>query len=84
MYEISIKPSALKELKKLPNSVKKKCELRIDELNKNPRPVGCEKLRGKERIYRIRIGKYRIVYFIDDDKRFVKVLAVRKRADVYR
>jgi mRNA interferase RelE/StbE len=84
VYAISIKPSALKELKKLPGSVKRKCELHIDELHENPRPTGCAKLRGKEKTYLIRIGKYRIVYFIDDDGLLVKVLAVRKRADIYR
>lgn len=40
MYEIIIKPSALKELNKLPNQMVKKISIAIDNLSKEPRPSG--------------------------------------------
>jgi len=42
------------------------------------------KLAGTERLYRIRIGGYRIVYGVDKAARQVTVLYVRHRREVYR
>jgi mRNA interferase RelE/StbE len=39
---------------------------KIAGLADNPRPHGCEKLSAQEQ-YRIRFGKYRILYTIQDD-----------------
>lgn len=44
-------------------------------LAENPRPSGCEKLTGQER-YRIRQGRYRIVYSIQDKQLTVWVIKV--------
>jgi mRNA-degrading endonuclease RelE of RelBE toxin-antitoxin system len=42
VYKISIKPSALKELSKLPKAAVKKIEKAIDALASEPRPVGIK------------------------------------------
>jgi mRNA interferase RelE/StbE len=39
---------------------------RIFSLAENPRPAGCEKLAGQDERYRVRAGRYRIVYSIGD------------------
>ena len=82
-YKIYIKPSAEKELKKVPKKVLQKIVGRIIRLSLNPRPFGCEKLSYKEK-YRIRQGNYRIVYSIEDEKLFVIVVKVGHRRDVYK
>ena len=46
-------------------------------------PPGCEKLTGQDR-YRLRQGRYRIVYSIQDDELTVWVVKVGHRKDVYR
>lgn len=56
---------------------------RIDALSKNPRPSGCEKLTGQER-YRVRQGRYRIVYSVQDEGLTVWIVKVGQRKDVYR
>ncbi len=85
MYTISIKPSALKEISKLPKPIIKKVENAIDNLAANPRPDGVKKLKGTtENLYRIRIGNYRIVYIIDDVIRIVNISRVGHRRDIYR
>ena len=38
------------------------------ELEPNPRPPGCKKLQGGENKWRIRIGDYRVVSTIDDER----------------
>lgn len=82
-YELSIKPSAVKELKKLPLRDRRRTVDRIFELSSRPRPVGCEKLSGRER-YRVRQGDYRVLYSVDDEAREVTVFKIGHRGEVYR
>jgi mRNA interferase RelE/StbE len=53
-------------------------------LENDPRPPGCQKLKGNDDLYRIRVGDYRIVYSVDDDGRIIIVLVAAHRRDVYR
>lgn len=55
----------------------------ILELERIPRPRGSKKLRGVQD-YRLRVGDYRVLYSIDDDRRVVEVMAVGHRREVYR
>jgi mRNA interferase RelE/StbE len=57
---------------------------RLESLAENPRPPGCAKLEGASRLWRIRVGNYRVVYEIDETSRTVDVSIVRHRRDVYR
>lgn len=61
-YTLLILPSAQKQLDKLPNNTATRIEDKILELEHNPRPQGCKKLKGRD-AYRIRIGDYRAVPF---------------------
>jgi len=83
-YRILIKPSAVKEIEAI--SAKKDRQRivgRISKLADNLRPPGCEKLSGQEK-YRIRQGRHRIVYSIEDQDLIVYVVKVGHRKDVYR
>jgi mRNA interferase RelE/StbE len=72
-----------KDLSSLPREVLLQVDAQIMKLRDNPRPHGCEKLKGRDG-WRIRVGNYRIVYEIDDRRRTIAVLHVRHRKDVYR
>lgn len=80
-YKICIKPSAAKELKKIPKKVLQKVVEKIKGLAFDPRPPGCEKLSSEER-FRIRQGDYRIVYTIEDEKLIVIVVKIGHRRDI--
>lgn len=82
-YKIEIKKSAIKELSGIPKNDLKKIISRIKKLATNPRPEGCEKLSGQE-LYRVRQGRYRILYSIQDDVLVVCVIKIGHRKDVYR
>jgi mRNA interferase RelE/StbE len=60
-YEIFFKESVWKDLRKTPKRDLKRILSRIEKLGDDPRPMGCEKLTAQE-LYRVRQGKYRIVY----------------------
>jgi mRNA interferase RelE/StbE len=82
-YELLLRPSVEKDLKKIPAADLRKILARIETLRENPRPVGCAKLSGEE-YYRVRQGDYRIVYEIEDNRLIVIVVKVGHRRDIYR
>lgn len=83
VFEIYFKESVWKDVKRIPKKDLRNILKKIKGLSKDPRPHGCEKLTGQER-YRLRQGKYRIVYSIQDDGLTVWVVQVGHRKDVYR
>ena len=82
-YDIFFKESVWKDLRKVLKSNLKKILSRIQKLKDNPRPIGCEKLAGQE-LYRIRQGKYGIVYSIQDNELTVWIIRLGHRSNVYR
>ncbi|NIT34933.1 MAG: type II toxin-antitoxin system RelE/ParE family toxin [candidate division Zixibacteria bacterium] len=84
MYRIKIKTSAFKELERLGPRIRARVKSSIEGLKEAPRPTGARKLTGKENLYRIRVGDYRVVYGVEDEAKTVTVIAVRKREVAYR
>jgi mRNA interferase RelE/StbE len=83
-YNVLIKPSALKEIESLPLKRNRQRILgRIERLSEDPRPPGSRKLSGQE-AYRLRQGRYRVLYTIADRELIVEVVRVGDRKDVYR
>jgi mRNA interferase RelE/StbE len=83
VYKVFFKKSVRKDLSTIPKNILKKILSRINSLGEEPRPEGCEKLTGQER-YRLRQGKYRILYSIQDDELTIWIVKVGHRKDVCR
>jgi mRNA interferase RelE/StbE len=84
MYQVFVKKSVEKQLLQISSAYYKAIRKKIDNLGENPRPKGFRKLEGFENKYRVRVGKYRILYSIKDDILIVEVINVGLRKDVYR
>ena len=82
VYKIFFKKSVEKDFKVIPKNDLVKILERIETLTENPRPPGCEKLTGQQK-YRLRQGRYRILYSIQDDELTVWVVKVGHRKDIY-
>jgi len=82
-YRVLFKSSVEKDFSAIPKNVVKRILDRIRTLEDNPRPIGCEKLTGQEK-YRLRQGRYRIVYSIQEDELTFWVVKVGHRKDIYR
>jgi mRNA interferase RelE/StbE len=83
-YTIKVKRSARKEIKAISTKRDRQRVIkRIAALADDPRPPGCVKLSGRN-AYRIRLGRYRIVYTIEDAQVIVEVVNVGPRGSVYR
>jgi mRNA interferase RelE/StbE len=83
-YDVQIAPAAERQLRKLPPQAQVKVFKVLETLANNPRPSGIEKLCAEPRLWRVRVGDYRVVYFIDDGARLIIVLVARHRKDAYR
>ena len=82
-YRVFFKKSIEKDFAAIPQEELKRILRRIELLREDPRPPGCEKMTGQER-YRVRQGRYRILYSIQDEQLSVWVVKVGHRKDVYR
>jgi mRNA interferase RelE/StbE len=83
-YTITFARSARKELQSLSSDVAERLLRKIESLIINARPAGSKKLSGSTDLWRIRVGDYRVVYKIDDNRFIVDVVVVRHRREVYR
>jgi mRNA interferase RelE/StbE len=83
-YRLLIKPAAVKEIEAIPlKRDRQRVVERINKLADDPRPFGSEKISGQDK-YRVRQGRYRILYTIEDQDLIVQVVKVGHRKDVYR
>ncbi len=64
--------------------LKQRIGQKIDLLAENPRPPGCEKLSGTENRWRVRVGDYRIIYEVYDNRLVVLVIRIGHRREIYR
>lgn len=82
-YKLVLKPSAEKQFAALPRSVQKRVFSVLQKLSGDPRPAGSIKLKGNFDYYRVRVGRYRVIYAIQDDYLKILVLVIAHRRDAY-
>jgi len=82
-YKVLITAGAEHELRGLPAAERSRVTKRILALQHDPRPPGCKKLSGIEG-YRLRVGRYRVLYVIADEARAVTIYEIGHRREVYR
>ncbi len=83
MYQVLIEKRARKSLLKIAKQDQKKIIDAIQALKENQHPAGSKKLVGRD-AWRIRIGNYRVIYEIYDEKLIVDVIDLGHRKDIYR
>ena len=82
-YEVLLRRRAEKQLDRVPYTDHRRIVTAMLALEDDPRPRGCRKL--FDDIYRIRVGAYRVIYKIDDQREEVVVGKVaRRREDTYK
>lgn len=84
VYTVKFSKKAEKAYKKLPGEVRLRIDQKLNYLRNTPKGHDTIKLRGDENAYRTRVGTYRIVYEIEDDKLLVWIVDVDHRSNIYR
>ena len=83
-YSVELTRRAQKQLADLPADLRRRIAARIDALAEQPRPAGAIKLQGFVNAWRLRVGDYRILYEIQDQRLIVYVLRIGHRREIYR
>lgn len=84
-YEVVFKKSAVKELQALPQKMQQKVldAVRLLSLNPYTELLQIKKMKGADKLYRIRIQDYRVIYLIENHIIKITVIKVGHRKDVY-
>ena len=79
-YKLKFLPTALKEWKKLDNTIRIQLKKKLEEVLENP-TIQANRLRKFENHYKIKLrtSGYRLVYEVIDDEIVVLVIAIGKR-----
>ncbi|PIN94711.1 type II toxin-antitoxin system RelE/ParE family toxin [Candidatus Pacearchaeota archaeon CG10_big_fil_rev_8_21_14_0_10_30_48] len=80
MYNIEWKEHALQNLEKLENSIAKRIIKKVEELSENPFSQDIKRLKGGNYL-RLRVGDYRIIFFIEQDR--IQIFKVGHRKNIY-
>ncbi len=83
-YTVDFLSQAEKDLDGISEPFYRRIRSVIAGLADDPRPAGALKVSGYLNRYRIRVGKYRVVYEIYDKRLRVLVVAAAERGEVYK
>ncbi|MDD5614854.1 MAG: type II toxin-antitoxin system RelE/ParE family toxin [Candidatus Methanoperedens sp.] len=86
-YIVLINKKLDKSIKNLPEIQVKKFVTLIDVLTTNPFPwkdFDLKKIEGSDDTYRIRFGRYRVVYYVEKKQKTIHVLKFEIRGKAYK
>ena len=84
MLKVELGNPAKRFLKKCDNLLYERLMHKISSLSTNPFPRDAVRVVGrKEKIFRIRVGDYRVQYIVDYDKNLILITDVDKRPRAY-
>jgi mRNA interferase RelE/StbE len=83
VYELRFARGVVKVLNKLAAKEQERIKAALRTLAEEPRDMGSKKLRGTQ-LYRYRVGSYRIIYGIWDERLVIVVLDVMHRSKDYK
>lgn len=85
VWILRVAGSAERQLARLPDRMAAAVvEFLVGPLCENPYRVGHPLQRELAGLWSARRGAYRVIYEIDDEERFIDVLRIEHRSDVYR
>ena len=82
-FKLQFKKYAAKELMAIPNKEIKRILQSIDQLIENPRPINSKKLSASEK-YRLRVGDYRVLYEIQDQRLIIFIVKIAHLKEAYK
>jgi len=85
VYSIHFSKQADRAMRKVPSSISNRIRERLVLIAEDPYAshANVTKLQGRSG-YRLRIGKWRVIYEIENDRLIILVLRVATRGEVYR
>lgn len=85
MFNLSLRSSAKKFLKHCDAILTKRISFKLESLRSNPFPSDCKRVENQEeKIFRVRVGDYRILYSVSFEKNLIFVEDIDTRSNVYK
>ena len=82
-FSVEFSKRAQKDLKNLDKIISNRCLTEIENLRENPFPRDAIKVKGEDNVFRVRVGKYRILYEVYHDRKLVLIAKIDKRERAY-
>jgi len=84
-FSIYLSTSSQKFLKKLDEINYERIIKRLEELSVDPFPSDAKRIIGrKEKVFRVRVGNYRILYVVYLEKQAILISNIDKRSRIYK
>lgn len=84
MFTVRFNPHCLKFLKKLPIENNERIISKIKLLQSEPFPTDTKRVVGvKDKLFRVRVGKYRILYAVNYSSNEIYIAKIDLRENVY-
>ena len=80
-FKVLLHPKAAKELQKTEKNIRTRIIHEAKQLDENPQKIG--KPLKQSDFWSLRVGNYRVIYEIDQDKNQVIILHIGHRSNVY-
>ncbi|MBN3958508.1 type II toxin-antitoxin system RelE/ParE family toxin [Nostoc sp. NMS8] len=80
-YQVALAPSTVQKITELDSEVQQRLAQKLEELSLNPRPEDAHPLKDTERLYKVRLGQYRIIYQIQDQPLLLTVIKIAHLKD---
>jgi len=84
VYDIIFSKQSKKFITSLKQGYVSKMKEIFIAMAQNPFSHPYSKIKGEQNQYRIRVGKYRILYEVDQDKKIIMVLKIDDRGHIYK
>ena len=86
MWQVLYRKKARKLLDRLPERQRNRIESAIENLRENPFDVkksDIKKLEASEN-WRLRVGDWRIIYYLYDGRLLIEIIEIGSRGDIYK
>lgn len=80
-YRVIIDKPAMKFLQKQPRQQQERLLKAIYQL---PDVGDIKPMSGHDNLYRLRVGSYRVIYTVENEILFVRVMTIGNRGDIYK
>ena len=86
MFDLKFSNKSSKFIKRLDDKIKNRIKEKINSLGVNPFPRDCVRVEQYKdyKVFRIRVGDYRILYSIHKNENLLLIINVDKRGGVYK
>ena len=86
MYEVHYQKHAARQLLRIPRNVAQRIRTGIETVAGNPygSHPNTTRLQGQDGGFRLRTGDWRVIYFLDNERKVLLVAKIDRRGRVYR